>query len=280
MGTLLQVYTEMKNLLAENEIASASFEADCLIEFVLGGKRLDIGGDFLVPSEEEKQLIALCNKRREGYPLQYILKSWQFFDLELTVGEGVLIPRQDTETVCERAFTYIQKLRVPNVLDLCSGSGAIGLSIKKYCPNAVVSALEKSKEAYEYLLKNIQATGLAVLPILSDVFIFDDTVEDETFDVIISNPPYIREELQGKLQKEIDFEPPMALFAPKDGLRFYAFIIEYYKRTLKDGGLLIFEYGFDQKESVRYLLLRFDYRIIEEITDAGGNPRGIIAQKP
>jgi len=195
------------------------------------------------------------------------------------VGEGVLIPRQDTEDVCLAAFEYIKQFDSPNVLDLCSGSGAIALAVKRYCPDATVMALEKFADAYGYLVKNIEKTGLPVLPVMGDVFNYDWIVEEETFDVIISNPPYINPDQQGKLQKEVGFEPSSALFAQEKGLRFYKFISKYYRPALKDGGYLIFEYGYDQAKAVRDILFDAEYRIIKEIVDTAGNPRGIIAQK-
>ena len=191
----------------------------------------------------------------------------------------MLIPRRDTEDICLAAFDYIKQFDSPNVLDLCSGSGAIALAIKRYCPDATVMALEKFPEAYRYLLKNIEKTGLRVLPVLGDVFNYDWIVEEETFDVIISNPPYINPDQQGKLQTEVSFEPATALFAPDSGLRFYKFISKYYRQTLKDGGYLIFEYGYDQAKQVRDILFKAEYRIVREIVDTAGNPRGIIAQK-
>lgn len=280
MPKLLQVTEKMSRLLSENENCDVSFEINQLLVFVTEKTRLEIGMQGEISFAQEQTLYELCEKRKNGYPLQYILGTWQFFDLDLAVGEGVLIPRQDTETVCEAAFKYIEKMPFPNVLDLCSGSGAIALAVKKYCPNSVVTAVEKSAEAYGYLLKNIESTKLAVLPIMADVFRIDYTIEEETFDCIISNPPYINNSLKGALQKEVTFEPEMALFADDDGLRFYKFISKYYKPALKEKGYLIFEYGFDQAKAVKNILLELNYNIIEEITDLGGNPRGIIAQKP
>ena len=114
---------------------------------------------------------------------------------------------------------------------------------------------------------------------MGDVFNYDWIVEEETFDVIISNPPYINPDQQGKLQKEVGFEPSSALFASEKGLRFYKFISKFYRPALKDGGYLIFEYGYDQAKAVRDILFDAEYRIIKEIVDTAGNPRGIIAQK-
>ena len=279
MMNLNTLFKQMTDILSENEHCEPRFEANLLVEFVLGKTRLELGPMYQVSENDTEKLLELSHKRANGYPLQYILGKWQFFDLELEVGEGVLIPRRDTEDVCLAAFDYINKFESPNVLDLCSGSGAIALAIKRYCPQANVMALEKFPEAYAYLEKNIAKTGLRVLPVKNDVFNFDWLVEEETFDVIISNPPYIHPDQQGKLQKEVEYEPATALFASDEGLRFYKFISHYYKPALKEGGYLIFEYGYDQAQAVRKLLFDEEYRIVKEIVDTAGNPRGIIVQK-
>ncbi len=279
MTNLNLLFRNMAERLSANENCEPKFEANRLIEFVLGKNRLELGPDFPVSDTDREKLLSLCEKRKNGYPLQYILGTWQFFDLELAVGEGVLIPRQDTEDVCLAAFEYIKQLDSPNVLDLCAGSGAIALAVKRYCPDATVMALEKFPDAYQYLVKNIEKTGLSVLPVMGDVFNYDWIVEEETFDVIISNPPYINPDQQGKLQTEVGFEPATALFASDKGLRFYKFISKYYRSALKDGGYLIFEYGYDQARRVRDILFDNEYRIVKEIVDTAGNPRGIIGQK-
>ena len=279
MINLNTLFKQMTEILSRNENCEPKFEANQLLEFVLGKSRLDLGPMQQVPDADREKVGSLCEKRKNGYPLQYILGSWQFFDLELEVGEGVLIPRRDTEDVCTAAFEYIQQIDSPNVLDLCAGSGAIALAVKKYCPDSTVMAIEKYPEAFEYLKRNIDKTGLRVLPVMGDVFNYDWIVEEETFDVIISNPPYINPDQQGKLQTEVGYEPSTALFASDKGLRFYKFISKYYRPALKDGGYLIFEYGYDQAKAVRDILFDTEYRIVKEIVDTAGNPRGIIAQK-
>ena len=279
MINLNTLFKQMTEILSRNENCEPKFEANQLLEFVLGKSRLDLGPMYQVSDADRQKLVSLCEKRKNGYPLQYILGSWQFFDLELEVGEGVLIPRRDTEDVCTAAFEYIQQIDSPNVLDLCAGSGAIALAVKKYCPDSTVMAIEKYPEAFEYLKRNIDKTGLRVLPVMGDVFNYDWIVEEETFDVIISNPPYINPDQQGKLQTEVGYEPSAALFASDKGLRFYKFISKYYRPALKDGGYLIFEYGYDQAKAVRDILFDTEYRIVKEIVDTAGNPRGIIAQK-
>lgn len=279
MINLNTLFKQMTEILSRNENCEPKFEANQLLEFVLGKSRLDLGPMYQVSATDREKLVSLCEKRKNGYPLQYILGSWQFFDLELEVGEGVLIPRRDTEDVCTAAFEYIRQIDSPNVLDLCAGSGAIALAVKKYCPDSTVMAIEKYPEAFEYLKRNIDKTGLRVLPVMGDVFNYDWIVEEETFDVIISNPPYINPDQQGKLQTEVGYEPSTALFASDKGLRFYKFISKYYRPALKDGGYLVFEYGYDQAKAVRDILFDTEYRIVKEIVDTAGNPRGIIAQK-
>ena len=117
------------------------------------------------------------------------------------------------------------------------------------------------------------------MPVMADIFRFDEYVEDGAFDIIISNPPYVNPNLKGKMQKEVTCEPEMALFAEDNGLRFYKFIAEYYRDKLKEKGYLIFEYGFDQKEQVKLILIDSGYGIVKEITDLQGNARGVIARR-
>jgi len=273
-----EIYRQMCSIMAQNPDSDARFEADLLVEFVLGKRRIDIMGSDISDQDAQK-LIQYAQSRKDGYPLQYILGKWYFFDMELLVGEGVLIPRQDTEIVCEAAFEAINKMDSPNVLDLCSGSGCIALAVKKYCPHSAVAAVEKSDAAYSWLEKNIAYTGLQVKPIKADVLCFDKNIGEKSVDVIISNPPYINPNLKGKMQKEVTHEPEMALFAESDGLLFYRYIAKHYKKVLKNNGYLVFEYGFDQQTAVKNILTDEGYTIIKEITDLGGNPRGVVAQK-
>ena len=273
-----ELYKQMCGIMAQNPNSDARFEADILVEFVLGRKRIDLMGCDVAEADAQK-LLGYAQQRKEGYPLQYIVGKWYFFDMELMVGEGVLIPRQDTETVCEAAFEVINKIEQPKVFDLCSGSGCIALAIKNYCPNATVTAVEKSDAAYSYLTKNIECTKLDVKAVMADVFCFNDALEAESADVIVSNPPYINPKVKDKLQTEVGFEPEMALFADDDGIAFYRHIVQHYRNALKKGGYLVFEYGFDQQQAVKNILADEGYTIVKEIVDLGGNARGVVAQK-
>ena len=274
-----QIYKDMCAVMEQNENCDVSFEANQLIEFVLGKKRIEFLGVDISDADTAK-LIELATQRKEGYPLQYILGRWQFFDMELLVGEGVLIPRQDTETVCESAFEVIKTMENPKVTDLCSGSGCIALAVKRFCPDATVTAVEKSEEAFSYLEKNIEHTGLDVTAVNGDIFVYNETLEKESLDAIVSNPPYIDPIFREDIQTEVSFEPDMALYAEEKGLYFYKYIAKNYKDILKSKGYLVFEYGFDQQIQVRNILLQEGYTIIKEIVDMCENPRGVVAQKP
>ena len=273
-----EVCKQMWDIMSPNPNCDVRFETDLLVESVLGKKRIDAMGDEISPGDADK-LLKAAQRRRDGYPLQYILGRWYFFDMELLVGEGVLIPRQDTETVCEAAFEVINNVAEPAVLDLCSGSGCIALAIKKYCPHSNVVAIEKSPQAFEYLKRNIEHTSLKILPVNADIFKFDENVDEDSFDVIISNPPYINPSVKPDLQTEVSHEPDMALFAADNGLRFYRFIAHYYKKALREKGFLVFEYGYDQQAEVKNILIKEGYTIVKEIVDLGGKARGVVAQK-
>lgn len=276
---LNDIYRAMQAILAKNENSDRRFESGQLLQYVLGADRLTLGPDYEMTDEQKKKLIYLTHKRSGGYPLQYILGTWQFFDLDLCVGEGVLIPRQDTEDVVSRAVEVLKDTACPAVIDLCSGSGAIALAVKRFIPDASVVAVEKYDEAYAYLEKNIAKTGLMVMPVQYDVFRYDFVCDDDAFDMIISNPPYIDPRLEGKLQTEVSYEPGTALFAEDYGLRFYKFIAQYYRHALKEGGYLVFEHGYDQAKAVEDILYKAKYTVVKKIVDTAGNPRGIIARK-
>ena len=274
-----QAYKQIKEILQNNPECTLPFEADCLVEFVLSKKRLEIAQDYEIDQNDYDKLIKLCETRKNGYPLQYILGSWQFFDMTLKIGEGVLIPRQDTETVCQHAFEIINQFDYPSVIDLCSGSGAIAMAIKRYCPDSSVVAVEKSPEAYDYMVENIKSNNLAVVPVLADIFRFAAKIEEKSMYVIIANPPYVDPEYNSELQTAVTYEPEMALFAQDNGLRFYKYISQYYYPAIKENGYLIFEHGFDQHEKIKAITLQFGYKYIKEITDLTGYSRGIIVQK-
>ena len=157
-----ELYRQMCAVIGENTDSDPSFEANQLIEYVLGKKRIELFGADICKEDAEK-LMQYAQQRKEGYPLQYIIGKWYFFDMELMVGEGVLVPRQDTETVCEAAFEVINTIDTPTVLDLCSGSGCIALATKRFCPNANVTAVENRMKLSDISKKTLLTHSL-ILP--------------------------------------------------------------------------------------------------------------------
>ena len=167
------------------------------------------------------------------------------------VGEGVLIPRQDTETLVETAVEFLKEKQNPRVIDLCSGSGCVAISIATDFPNAEVIACEKYEKAFSYLEKNISYNNTKnVKPLLLDIT--KETLE--AADLIVSNPPYITKKDMETLQKEVLKEPETALYGGEDGLYFYRVIAEKWSPVLKKGGMLALEIGIGQEESVKELL--------------------------
>lgn len=255
----------------------AVFEANVMLEEMCG-----IG--YLLsphaPNEDEWQrLCEMAAKRLSGFPLQYIIGHWPFMGLELEIGEGVLIPRQDTEDVCLAARELWRTLgdepRV--VLDLCAGSGAIAAAMKSFYPAAKVRAVENSSDAFVYLEKNAKTYSFE--PVFANVFDYQNEVENGSLCMVISNPPYLTESEMQTLQTEVEHEPPSALFGGEDGLRFYRHIAAAYKEKLRKGGVLVFEVGYQQSQAVAEILTQAGYENATWGRDLAGNPRFVHARR-
>lgn len=257
-------------------IEDSYFEAEQLICHLLGISiaQLKTQNPTLSPKETEA-LKSLCAKRCGGYPLQYILGEWEFFGLPFKVGDGVLIPRPDTEILVETALKCINKQNGLRIIDLCSGSGCIAVAIDKNAPDCSIFALEKSEEAFPYLTQNIGLNNSAVTPLLGDI----NTPFDEGWDLIVSNPPYLTAAEMQELQKEVTHEPQMALIGGGDGLDFYRIICEKWTPLLKRGGYLLVEIGYSQAAEVEKLFMAAGLTEIRCINDYGGNNRVILGEK-
>ena len=203
---------------------------------------------------DTKKLLALedCLCRRcAGEPVQYILRRADFMGLKLYVDERVLIPRQDTETLAEAAIVALQGKPKTAVLDLCAGSGAIGLSIATLVPGASVTLADLSADALEVARKNAKLLNVDAEFRLGDLF---QAVEWRKFDLIVSNPPYIPSDELEKLQREVRFEPAMALDGGADGLDFYRRIAEEAGKHLNPGGSIYLEVGAGEAQATLELL--------------------------
>ncbi len=274
---LKDTYIKLRDILARAGIESPGLEARLLIESATGMSR---AAQIACADKEldcEQALLELAEKRAKRYPLQYILGSWSFKGIELKVGEGVLIPRDDTEVLVDLCLGYLKDVESPRAVDLCAGSGAIGIALNRLA-NASVTAVELSNRAYYFLLQNIKNTDIT--PLKGDVTECYNSFEEEYFDLIVSNPPYIKTDELKTLQPEVGFEPETALDGGADGLDFYREITRLWTPLLKKGGAMAFELGEGQAEPVAAMLERHGYSDIKTALDLGGTKRAIIAVKP
>ena len=203
---------------------------------------------------DDNQLIALdscLERRKNGEPVQYVLGMADFMGLKFHVDKRVLIPRQDTETLVEAAIIELQSREDKKVLDLCTGSGAIGLSIKSLVPDADVTLSDISADALDVASKNAHALALDVNIRHGDLF---KAVGKEKFDLIASNPPYLRTDEMNELQREVRYEPALALEAGIRGMDFYERIAAEAQKHLNPGGAIYLETGCEQARDVLKLL--------------------------
>jgi release factor glutamine methyltransferase len=221
----------------------------------------------------------MIKKRSSGYPLQYILGEWEFYGLPFIVGEGVLIPRPDTETLVDKVLEYAGKHENLKIADLCSGSGCIATAIEKNTVNSDVYAVEISDIAYKYLEKNIELNSSSVKPYKADVLRYETAEKFRDFDVIVSNPPYLTEDDMKHLQKEVSYEPEMALYGNSDGLEFYRRIPEIWYNSLKHGGMMAFEVGMGQAQDVAEILKENGFKDIKAVNDLSGIARAVYGRK-
>lgn len=228
-----------------------SFESLCLFQDILGYTKEQIYLSNIPATEKDVMKINnSVSRRKNGEPLQYILGKWDFYDMTFSVGEGVLIPRPETEMLVDFALEKLKNIPEPVVYDLCSGSGCIGLTIAKHRPDARVFLLEKERNALRYLLKNKVDSGLENVTV-----VFDDlfTVDLSLFplaDLILSNPPYINSDEIATLQKEVLFEPSSALDGGDDGLMFYRCLADRWRDKVKNSGFMAFECGEEQSKPI------------------------------
>lgn len=276
--TVGEAYRKTKDILTEAGFEAPAFEALCLTEKVFGFNRLALitKGEETVASKEKLAVLAeLTEKRLNHEPLQYLLGKWSFMGIDLLVGEGVLVPRDDTEVVTSLCIDYLSCKESPNVIDLCAGSGAISLALEKYA-NCKVTAVELSDKAFSYLTQNIKLNNSAVNALNGDIFECHKDIADNSLDLIVSNPPYIKTADIASLQKEVQHEPAMALDGGESGLDFYRKIVPLWKSKLKAGGALAFELGEGQYDEVSRILADNGFGGITESIDFGGIQRAII----
>lgn len=220
------------------------------------------------PGEYSRAAENMLSRRKKREPLQYILGEWEFMGLPFTVRPGALIPRQDTESIVEEALRLAAARGYRTALDMCSGSGCIGVALIKLGGLAVTMA-DISPACIALSRENAQRNGAAAATVQSDLF---ENIPGR-FDMIVCNPPYIAETQRASLQRELEYEPENALFAGEDGLAFYRRLAREYAAHLSSGGALVMETGLGQTEAVRALFCGG-----EEIFDVTGRGRGVYIQ--
>ena len=268
------IIDEAKKLLAKNLNPQ---EARDIIFFVTGLNSQEqlLNYKKELTDNEENKVKDILFKRINGYPLQYILGKWTFMGRDFSVGEGVLIPRDDTEVVVLSVIPYLEQNKNLRIIDLCSGSGIIAVNLKCMFPKCEVHALELSEKALPYLKRNIESLAPDVILHQGDLNLLCECFEDNYFDLVISNPPYIESEIIPTLQTEVQKEPKMALDGGTDGLDFYRSITQKWSDKLKPGGMMAFELGEGQFDMVKAMMKEKGFENISEYKDLGNIQRAI-----
>lgn len=266
-----ELYRKLTQELEDAGIPDAAFDVRCMMEQVTNRSFHRLMQEEGIPELAEIELYKLMSHRKRHEPLQYLLGEWEFYGMRLFVGKGVLIPRPDTEALVDTALSFAKALEQPEIADLCSGSGCIALALQANLPQARVHAVEKSEAALSYLQKNAEYHKSPVIIHPMDVLAAADFPQ---LDIIVSNPPYLTAEEMQELQAEVRHEPEMALYGiTEDGLYFYREITRLWKRFLKSGGMLAYEVGDAQADSVTGILAKHGFTNIRRIPDLAGNLR-------
>lgn len=270
--TLKELLTKGEDLLTRAGKDSPRYDARALYMFLTG---LDNTGLIMAQREDVAQntqarYLSLIQQRASGIPLQHITGHQGFMDLDLKVGPEVLIPRPETELLVEEALRVLREeydaadAPTPEVLDICTGSGAIGLSVKKHFPKAQVTLSDISDGALHTAEANAELSGLKVTILKSDMF---KALEGRNFHMILCNPPYITDREIETLTEEVrEHEPMIALSGGADGLDFYRILAEEAPKHLNRGGRLMMEIGYDQGETVPELMRNLgDTRVLKDL---------------
>ncbi|MTI46884.1 MAG: peptide chain release factor N(5)-glutamine methyltransferase [Firmicutes bacterium] len=287
--TIQQLFEEGIKVLEEGNIQNPMLDTQLLLSYALDVDKVYIytHRDRIIEGETVDNFLSLLNKRKTGYPLQYILGDQEFMGLNFKVGEGVLVPRPDTETLVEWIIEVVKSKEkfnknTINILDIGTGSGAITLSLAYYLENARIYSVDISEKAHKIAKVNTKKLGLESRVTLLKGNLFEPIKElnkDIKFDIIVSNPPYIPSDDIDTLQKEVSkYEPRLALDGGADGLDFYRKIILGSPEYLKNKGVLGFEIGYNQGSDLKRLLEEIEgFNNIRIRKDLAGKERAVIA---
>ena len=277
--TYNNLYLDIRRQLRAAGIAAATLEARELVCFATGKTREELArdGGLYTSQELEREARRLTARHLAGEPVAYLIGEWEFYGLPLDISPAVLIPRPDTEVLAEHAIAYLKGLEEehPWVLDLCAGSGCLGLAAASQVPGCRVVLGEVSEEALKICRQNIRRCQLTgrVMPVRMDAREKPDRNLGE-FHCIMCNPPYIpRGDWEGLDASVRDYEPRLALDGGEDGLDFYRCIADKWREALRPGGRLYFEVGIGQADAVLRIMRSQGFGDIQVEKDLQGIPR-------
>jgi release factor glutamine methyltransferase len=259
---------------------SAFFEANLLLQHVLDVNRawlISHENEFLTP-ENEALFEDLVSKRMAGKPIAYILGEREFYGLKLKVTPDTLIPRPDTETLVEAALEKLPKNQLSSILDLGTGTGAIALAIANNRPLAHITAVDASESALKVAQENAQNLNISNVTFLPSYWF--EALSNQSFDMIVSNPPYIEDHDPHLSQGDLRFEPRAALASGIDGLDDIRHIIDQAPRYLKTNGWLMLEHGYNQAERIANVLKQAEFIEVQHVQDLAGIQRVTLGQLP
>ena len=276
--TIKEILSKGMIMLKGSNVDSPKVKARLLLQYILKKPRqhLIVYDNQEVGKKEQWEYFVNIEKLANGVPLQHITHTQEFMKMDFYVDENVLIPRQDTEILVEEVIKIAQKINKPKILDLCTGSGAIAISIAKNISDAEIYGIDISQKALDIAKRNAKELQANVKFIKSNLF---NKLDKMKFDIIVSNPPYIKRRDINYLSEEVRKEPNLALDGGIDGLDFYRKITEQAIDYLKLGSYLCYEIGFDQKDEVIDIINKQQqYSKTYCKKDLGGNDRVIITQ--
>ena len=275
--TYNNLYLDIRQELRRAGITAATLEARELVCYGSGKTREELirDGQLYVVPEVEQRIRQLVDRHLHGEPVAYLIGEWEFYGLPLDISEAVLIPRVDTEVLAGEAISYLGTLGQCRILDLCAGSGCVGLAVAANVPQGRVLLGEISEGAVRICRQNIRRNqlGSQVSVMVLDAMAKPPAAIGE-FDCIVCNPPYIpRQEIE-KLDISVkNFEPYLALCGGEDGYDFYSFISQHWRKALKTGGRLYFEVGIGQADTVLRIMRANGFGDINIVQDTGHIPR-------
>lgn len=267
-------------ILKEANIDTYILDTQLLLGKVLGKDKLHLitNKEEKVSKFKEREFYSLIEKRKNKMPISYILKTTEFMGLDLHVEEGVLIPRGDTEILVEETLKFMDEDKEYEVCDLCCGSGAIGISIAHFRENTKVDLIDYYDVPEKVTKRNIVKQKLSNRAKFIKSDLLNEVInQQKKYDILVSNPPYIKEEVIDTLMEDVkDYEPHTALSGGNDGLDFYRRIVDDSDKILKENGILAFEIGHDQGEEVSNLMIEKGYKNVRVVKDLAGLDRVVI----